>query len=59
MKKRVSPAQAVIAVIVAAALISGIWWFTMGRGPAPADPKQVEQMLQQNPSPAPPNAAIK
>jgi hypothetical protein len=59
MKKEVSPAQAIIAVIITVGLIGGIWWFTKGRGQPAANPQEVEQMLQQNPSAAPPNAAIK
>jgi hypothetical protein len=59
MKRQVTPSQAVIAIVVVVALVSGIWWFAKGRGPAPANPKEVEQMLQQNPSPAPPGAAVK
>jgi hypothetical protein len=59
MKKEVSPVQAVIAIVVTIGLVGGIWWFAKGRGPAPANPQEVEKMLQQNPSAAPPNAPIK
>jgi hypothetical protein len=57
MSKQISPAQAIIAIVLAIGLIGGIWWFAKGRGPAPANPQEVEKMLQ-NPS-ANPGADIK
>lgn len=58
MSKQISPAQAIIAIVIAVGLIGGIWWFTKGRGPASANPQEVERMLQQNLSPNP-SGAIK
>jgi hypothetical protein len=59
MTKQISPTQAIVAIVIAIIVIGGIWWFVRGRGPAQSNPAEVERMLQQNPSPAPPGAAIR
>lgn len=55
MNKQISPAQAIIAIVLAIGLISGIWWFAKGRSPAPVDQQEVQKMLDQNQSANPSN----
>jgi hypothetical protein len=57
MKKEVSPVQAIMAVLLTIVVIGGIWWFVKGRGPAPANPQDVERMLQGEHRSASPAAA--
>jgi hypothetical protein len=63
MSKAVKPVQAIVAILLAIVVIGGIWWFVKGRGPAPANPQDVERMLQNehgSPSPAaPPGGATR
>ncbi len=57
MKKEVSPSQAIIVVIIAIGLISGIWWFAKGYNSGTS--QRTEVILPQNPSPMPPSTPDK